>query len=298
MLVWNRDTGQVTRRFECAKGEVTAVAFSPDGRCALSGGSDRIVRHWDLEAGNTISALRGHSDRVTSVAFSPDGGRAYSASGGRHFDKAWRPGTDPAIRVWDLQTGGLIRKLEGLTGCVWSLAVSPDGRSVLGGGDDGDAVLWDATTGAEIRRFPGAEILRASGVPKAVRCVAFLPDGRRAVTGGDDRTLRLWDVKTGQELWSFRGHTGGVVGVAVSPDGRRMLSSAWDSPELRLWDVETGRCLQQINWGVVRPTRGTFTRDGRELVWPGFEDGTIRIYRLAPYDAKPSPGTDASARPF
>ena len=74
---------------------MTSVAFSPDGRTALSGSRDGTVRHWELASGAEIRCLNGHTDWVTSVAFSPDGLTAISGS---------RDGT---VRQWDLATGAL-----------------------------------------------------------------------------------------------------------------------------------------------------------------------------------------------
>ena len=104
----------------------TAAAPSPAAttRWSGSGTSSRAI---------LIREFHGHTEWVFSVAFSPDGRLAYSTSGGFMRD-GWRDGTDSAIRVWDVETGQEVRKLEGHKGIVWSVAVSPDGRHVLSGG--------------------------------------------------------------------------------------------------------------------------------------------------------------------
>ena len=270
LILWDRETAQPIRRLRGHTAAVRAVAISPDGRRAVSGGEDKVVRLWDLETGETIREFRGHTEWVFSVAFSPDGRLAYSTSGGFH-DQGWRHGTDSAIRVWDVATGQEVRKLEAHKGIVWSVAISPDGRSVLSGGHEMTPILQDAKTGAEVRRFPGHT--------GDITCVAFLPDGRRAVSCSADRTIRLWDVNTGQEIHEFRGHSDAVVWVAVSPDGCRLLSSSYNGSELCLWDVVSRKMIHRIDWGTVNPTRGSFTPDGRHAVWGG-TDGVIRMYRL------------------
>jgi WD40 repeat protein/tRNA A-37 threonylcarbamoyl transferase component Bud32 len=276
LILWDRETAQPIRRFEGHPGDVMAVAISPDGRRALSGGENKIIQLWDLESGETIREFRGHTERIFSVAFSPDGRRAYSTSGGIN-QGGWRDGTDSAIRVWDVETGQEVRRLEGHKGIVWSVVVSPDGRRLLSAGNDTQVILWDARTGAEIRRFREH--------PLAVRCAAFFPDGRRAVSCGNDRTIRLWDVETGQEIRRFPGHAHSIGSVAVSPNGRWLVSSDHEGHELWLWDVETGQTVQRINWGNVIPIRGSFTPDGRHAVWTG-SDAVIRMYRLS------APGQD------
>jgi WD40 repeat protein len=280
MILWDRETGREIRRFKEQGGSIQSVAISPDGRRALSGSQDTIVRLWDLESGDLIREFRGHTEGVFSVAFSPDGRLAYSTSGG-FLRGGWEDGRDAAIRVWDVETGQEVRRMEGHRGIVRSVAVSPDGRRVLSGGRDSAVILWDAEAGAEIRRFRGH-------TTDEVVCVAFLPDGRRAVSGGGDtdRTIRLWDVETGQEIHRFRGLPQGLTWLAVSPDGRRLLSSHWRRPELLLWDLEARKPIHHLDFGTVGTTSGAFGPDGLHAAWGG-GDGAIRMYRLsAPHKDK------------
>src|SRR5262249_42471113 len=159
-----------------------------DGRRALAGSDDRVIRLWDLEPGVPIREFRGHTEYVFSVAFSPDGRLAFSTSGAFHADGHWHEGTDSAVRVWVVETGQAARQLCGLTGQVGCVSVGRDGQRVLAGGGNMAPILWDVKTGAEIRRFRGHT--------GKISCVSFLPDGRRAVSGSDDGTIRLWDVET------------------------------------------------------------------------------------------------------
>jgi WD40 repeat protein len=130
MILWDRETGKSIRRFTGHLGIVRGIAFSPDGGRALSCGDDKVIRLWDLELGDLIREFRGHTDFVFSVAFSPDGKLAYSTSGG-FLANGWENGTDSAVRVWDVEKGDLVRKMEGHTGLVARVVVSPDGRRLL-----------------------------------------------------------------------------------------------------------------------------------------------------------------------
>jgi WD40 repeat protein len=112
------------------------VAFSPDGRRALSGGDDRGVRLWDVVSGKELHRFEGHDNAVVRVAFTPDGRRALSGS------SQYRT-ADRVVRVWDLASGrqvqGLVTPEEASVGC---LAFAPDGHSALSGGSDRALLRW------------------------------------------------------------------------------------------------------------------------------------------------------------
>jgi WD40 repeat protein len=81
------------RVFTWATSVVTAVAMQADGSRALSGSDGNTLRLWDLETGETLCTLEGHSSMVTAVAVLADGRRALSGS------------YDNTLRLWDLKTG-------------------------------------------------------------------------------------------------------------------------------------------------------------------------------------------------
>jgi FOG: WD40 repeat len=153
---------------------VLSVAFSPDGRYALSGSADDTLRLWDAATGREVRRFEGHTERVRSVAFSPDGRYALSGS------------DDSTVRLWDAATGREVRCFEGHTERVRSVAFSPDGRYALSGTNNKTVHLWDVATGQEIRRFEGHTAI--------VNSVVFSPDGRYALSGSVDKTLRLWEL--------------------------------------------------------------------------------------------------------
>ena len=121
---------------------VWSVAWSPDGRRALSGADDKTVRRWDVETGRCTRVLAGHIGIVFSVAWSPDGRRALSGAG------------DKTVRLWDVETGRCTRLLEGHTDRVLSVAWSPDGRRIFSAAENGELRLWSADITAKNSAVP------------------------------------------------------------------------------------------------------------------------------------------------
>jgi len=286
--------------------QVNSVAFSPDGKLALSGSHDNTLRLWDVATGRELRTFTGHSGDVSSVAFSPDGKLALSGS------------DDQTLRLWEVETGKEIRIFTGHSYSVNSVAFSPDGRFALSGSDDKTLRLWDVTTGNSLRTFTGhygnvnsvafspdgklalsgsgsyrdnkdntfrlwevetgKEIRTFPGHSESVNSVAFSPDGKLAFSGSDDDTLQLWEVTTGKELRSFTGDYYNVKSVAFSPDGRFALSGGW-SGGLRLWDIETGKEIRTFTEGSSYVESVAFSPDGK-LALSGSHDNTLRLWEV------------------
>jgi WD40 repeat protein len=187
LKLWDAGTGDLLRAVEQPGEYISAVAFSPDGRNALSAGGTGAgaLKLWDVATGGQVRTFEGHLATVLSVAFSPDGQSVLSGSD-------TFPGSTDNLKLWDLASGRLLRSFEGHTGAVMSVAFSPDGRSVLSGGQDQTLKLWDAATGRLLRTFDG----HSSEVNK----VAFSPDGRSAISGASDGTVRFWSLASGREV--------------------------------------------------------------------------------------------------
>ena len=271
--LWETSTGREIRTLAGHTDYVESVAFSPDGRYVASGSRDKTVKLWDATTGREIRTLVGHTDSVKSVAFSPDG--RYLVSGSQ----------DKTVRLWEASTGREIRILAGHTGSVESVAFSPDGRYIGSGSHDDTVKLWETSTGRTLRTLLGP---KGMGV---IESVAFSRDGKYVlstiwgenVEGGN---LKVWEVRTGKELKTFKNVFLDLSAMAISPDGKTVLTGASDSHafSLRLWDLSTGRELRKMGGDVaVGGNSVAFSPDGRYLLAEA-PCGTLRLFDI--WDAK------------
>jgi WD40 repeat protein len=188
-----------------------------------------------------------------------------------------KPSPRPVVKV-PLPEGapGVVRSFEVPVAQINGVALSPDGRLALAGGEDGIARLWDVQTGEELRQFKGHE--------GPIQSLAFSPNGRRILTGSKDKTARVWDTDKGTELARFQEHGDWVRSVAFSPDGKRALTacvgpSAGDNT-VRLWDAANGKELQVLRGHEKPVSCAAFTPDGLRAV-SGGDDYTVRLWDLA-----------------
>ncbi|MGW0064890.1 nSTAND1 domain-containing NTPase [Streptosporangium sandarakinum] len=269
-----------------ARGSVTKIMFTPDGRTLLTSGLDGL-RLWDLASrrlivhdaefdglaqlspdGRFVAVQReqaiafwdvashreagprirvpDHTDVITGMAISPDGRTLASA------------GFDSRVRLFDVATR---RQLEGTPpavagGLVNDLAFSPDGRTLAYTADDDAVRLWDLPR----RRTAGVALIPEDDVPYSL---AFSPDGEVLATGLRSGAVQLWDLRTYRPLGTpMTGHSRGVVALVYDRGGTAVATVAGDGTA-RLWNVATpadlvsaacanaGRALERGEWETL-----------------------------------------------
>ena len=236
----------------------TTVALAPDGRRAISAGTDRSLRLWDVTTGTLIRVFSKDQMRFYAVSFSSDGDLVLT-------------GDDSAVRLWDAVSGRQLARLDGHVGQVRAVAFSPDGRTAVSGSLDRSVRLWDLTRGKQIQRFDA---------PSYVNSVAFSPDGRYVLSGGEPDAIVLWDVTSGRTALTITEGSGmAVVSVAFSPDGQTILSGSLGR-EVILWDINTGKPLRNFSGHTSGITSVAFSPDGR-LLLSASHDRTVRLWDVA-----------------
>ncbi len=207
-----------------ADGAITALAFTPDGNYALSGGADRVTRVWDLRPARSANRFAfitlPRSGSISAIAVSRDG--RWVAIGS----------ADYSIHIWSFGANGFTGSpavKTGHQGSITALTFSPDGRWLLSGSSDRNARLWSSEDFATT----SAEAIVLTGHSRSIGSAAFSPDSRLAVTGSDDSDLLIWQLdNTRAAALRLHGHDAGVTAVLVS--GERLLSAGADG-QLRRW---------------------------------------------------------------
>lgn len=304
--LWDLKAGKEAHRFRGSEGVPNWVAFSPDGKKAVSS-DGKAIRTWDLEKQQPALTFKKSSGRGI-VAFTSDGRYIFSSGG--------------AVEIWNPVKGTPIRNFPEVKDGVWP-AFSPDQKRILGTCQDGRLSLWEFPSGKLLRqektgelRYPAIPVLSGDGKYAAllaadgqlrlwdaeqlrvlrtivtgapVRGLAFSPDGRQLVFASGENSVHLWDLEMKQETQRFdQPGTGSwhVGPLYVASD--RVQFASFEETVTRIWNLHTGQEVGKLP--VASPGVLVFTPDGRGVVLRD-DKGLPRLFETTGTEIRTFPGS-------
>ena len=276
---WDTAQGATKKQWNAHRGEVSAIALTPDGNTLYTGGADGTVKVWSpngqLSQTLRLSAGEVNPSLVRALLLSPNGRQLAVA-------------TDRTIQLWGTN-GRLIKvtaQTTAQTGALYSpalansMAFSPDGRHFATLDTDRSVKLWNAENGARFitLRGPAAE----------AQALAFTPDGNTLLVRDSQQSVVYWNLKTYQRDRTISVATGNRLEsidtneatalqqpITFSPDGETfvvplMLPSS--HPALDIRRTDTGERLTVLDW----VSQARFSPDNRWLV---AREVTIQIWQ-------------------
>ncbi|XP_058679180.1 DDB1- and CUL4-associated factor 11 [Ammospiza caudacuta] len=208
--------------------KVFCALFDQWGRRLLTACQDHSLRLFEV-SGEGLRLLRATRGRhvgwsVLDVAFSPDGSQALYCSWSSYVHAFDLHGEGDAHTALDFRP-------EDRRFAVFSLAVGPDGRDVMGGANDGCVYVYDRQAQRRVERVPAHE--------DDVNAVALADaSGQLLLSGGDDAVGRAWDRRCLAEgpALTLAGHRDGLTFIHARGDGRYVVSNSKDQ-SAKLWDL-------------------------------------------------------------
>ncbi|KAG2337934.1 hypothetical protein BDR05DRAFT_969717 [Suillus weaverae] len=205
-----------------------------------------------------LRTFEGHEGGVNAVAVFPDKRRMVTGS------------KDKTLRLWDLETGVVLKKMEGHSSAVFALAVSRDGRIIASGDANGEIIAWHGETGESL-------IQPIKAHPQKILSLDFSSDGTVLATGSWDGTFKFWCTKT----WRMQGKPIDTCGpsdvccVRYSPSGELLAIATFGNIEI--YNTRTRERLASFKGHTLHNLSLAWTLDGTRLLSGGSSiDSTIR----------------------
>ncbi len=200
VYLFNTETGDFIKQFDAGSQasilnlpKHLVAAFTPDGSYIVTGGTDAVLKMWDIESGQKVQHFAGHEKGlkggITGIAISSDSQFIFTSAAG-----------DSTARKWDIATGRQVQKISGLDGFwhgVWGTALSPDDK--YGFIASQPPTLWDLASAKPVARLLLNKPASAGGSQEHPLAALFHPNGKSIFLHADDAAIRLFDTTTGRE---------------------------------------------------------------------------------------------------
>jgi WD40 repeat protein len=266
------------------------VVVTSDSKKVIANADIMMLKVWDLETGQELCELTGHTDIINAVAVHPDNKQVVSGA---------RDGT---IKVWNLDRQQPVQR--GHNGPVETLVLSVDGKRLISRSGD-EVKVWNIETTEALLICDKDALyveykLRLENASKRHfdhKIIASTPSGKRIIYtsgaspyhgpedtwDGENHTLKVLDLNSRKELFGFSGDPRTVTAVAMTPDGRRIIYGTehqFEGPDIRVWDLENGEKPLSLKGHTKNVNAVTITPNGRLMISASY-DCTLRVWDLS-----------------
>lgn len=259
--ILNLSTRQWERKISAPHADLGPAVLSPDGKW-LAAGNTGCLRVWSMTGKIPPKVwATASSGGPCQVAFMPDSKTLVAPTSS--------PNSSCGFSLWDVPHGRSLPLAGGDGISPDFMALSPDGRLVVGGGEIGYLIMRDAHTGKILMEPPGR-------IPYADQMV-FSPDGSQLVSGNEDGTLRFWNLRTGRLDRTVNENIGDIMDITFSTNGRQ-ISSLGSDKKLQAWTIDKAGLRSILNRDVPNEERLAISQDNSLVATLGGKERSVRIW--------------------
>ena len=199
---------------------ITALAYSPNGRYIAAANTDNEIAIWDLQAKEEVGEVCDeHKDKVRTILFSADSKYIISVS------------VDKQCIIWDFKTKEKLLTFRNTD--FTSFAVSPNGKALAWCGDRKSITLLTFESIKTIEK--GCDMYTLNQNAYHAKCIAFSPNGKLLAWGGDKKLIYIYNVET-QDLYSVIYVDNDVHSLEFTPDGKSFIAASEN--KIRIYYLE------------------------------------------------------------
>lgn len=253
--VWETSTGREVLNIPDMRAAVHVAKFSPESR-KIAATNGLALSMFFLDGKKPIMFAK-HGGRINHFAFSPDGNLIASAC------------QDKIIRIFNANTGELIRQLDDHLEGVHYVEFSPDSKTLVSASWDRTAILFEVASGKILQIFQDHE--------GNLNTVHFNRDGLKVITSSWDKKTRVFSINNGKQATVLEGQKRTILDANWSPDGKMLFIASMDST-LRIMDASDYSPLFVVRHEApISDVK--ITQDSRYCI-SADKSGTVAIYDL------------------
>jgi len=258
--------------------EILDISFSKDGEKAVFAGLNGILFSYDME-NDELSTILESTYSFLCASFSPDGSMVVTSKGDDSLslvdlktryelkvvghrstvndaifisnDRIVSCGSDKTLRLWS-KWGTEKLKID-LESEVRTLALSPDGKTLLAGTENGTIYVFDPTDLREIKKMDHHK--------SPVVSIHFSSDNTLIISSEKDRNTIVWDSKKYEPLFTLEGHQRTVTGSTILKDGKHIITAGAEGI-IRVWKIHEKKKIEKIKLGSSVIQAGALSKSG------------------------------------